>query len=78
MSNQSYFSSSIKKFQYLNANIRETVKPSYYAVLYFIAERTIQWNKDWEVITLKQMINGMWSSKGTKIAGAVGYQERTI
>jgi hypothetical protein len=57
---------------------RKELTMAQHAVVSFIVDRTLRWNKRWERVTVRQMIEGITSRAGAVIHAGIGLGRATI
>jgi len=66
----------------LNKIVRDwsfSLSLSEFRAVIFVYDRTIGWGKEWEVITLDQMVNGVWNEDNTKFfASPIGTNKNRV
>lgn len=58
--------------------LRSGLTPAEQAVLLFILERTLRFNKEWEYIPMRHFLNGVWMGNGELLHAGLNYSKSTI
>lgn len=58
--------------------VKKTLTPAEYAIYTYIADRTLRFNKSWECITAKDIVEGKWDGEGRWIHCGVKMTERNV